>query len=105
MSDTGLLVMFAALFSAGLQIVKDKLKFNPATLRYVGIGLGAIAGGVVVWARGIDSANSIIGLLVAGAIATTGTHSALLQGSLLGKILKSIGEAVFTSASADKPST
>ena len=94
MSDTALLAMVAAILSAALQVAKDKLALNPSTLRWVATVLGAAAGGIVAWVHGTDGTSNIIALLGAGAGLTAGTHSVLLQGSVLGRMLKAIGEAI-----------
>ena len=88
-------MVLGLLMSGGLQVVKDRLNLNAATLRYVAIALGAVAGGIVAAQQGVDGVSNILALLGAGALITPGAHSALQQKTVIGEMLKAIGAALF----------
>lgn len=95
MDDTAFMAIAAASSAAILQALKDNMNLAPASLRWVAAIIGALAGGGAGFTQGGDTAPALATNAGLGAVVVTGIHSLLLQNSVLGRVLKAIGTALF----------
>jgi len=97
--DSNLVAVLAAIaVSSGLQVFKDNISLSPASLRWIGMFLGAVAGGSAGYLGGGDAVSDLAANIAIGSLGTTGFHSLALHKSLLGRILQAIGSTVFSKA-------
>ena len=94
--DSTTLAAVIALGIAGLtQVIKDRLKLDPAKLRY---GIPILAGGLALVVSVIDGDTDMVKTLinmVVGAFIPAGAHGVFLQGDKpTGQVLKAIGKAI-----------
>ena len=101
MNDTIAALVASGGFTAFLQFVKDHTNLNATTLRWVAATAGALLGGGFGFMAGGEATGDLATNAVLGAVAVTGTHSLLLQDSVLGKVIKAAGAAFFK----EKPPT